>query len=363
MTLWQDARPLTRREARENEREASLERERKSGSRRSAVIEAEAAQEIRAVVDAPGAPASPLAVFESNPAGVISSSPAVVSRADARDSRFNRTLTRRELRAMLAARDGGLNVGNPVSEEPAAGVRSDQTAVPPSRVVFAPGSGASDVPVDSSPSTTVVEAVARAIPRQTESVPRFDRTIVPNRVDGESIAVDRGRLVDEARGATVIGTPRAPDTLGAEPHESFDQIVSRSVATTGAVTTTNALILPSMPASSAIRSGPVRETGDVLLTGSIDLPKSLGTTGAHPNRFDSAEIDGLFDQSDDIVDTGAIIPVKASSAVSTNTSSQGVLAPASRTMRGMPTMLAVTAATMALGVVVLFVGAVVLRVF
>ncbi len=42
MTLWQDARPLTRREARENEREASLERERKSGSRRSAVIEAEA---------------------------------------------------------------------------------------------------------------------------------------------------------------------------------------------------------------------------------------------------------------------------------------------------------------------------------
>jgi|GEM_PF-3665641 len=344
MTLWQDERPMTRREARDSEREASLTRERNFGSRRSPVAETTAVIDDRTVVDP-----SPLAEVRT----------------------FDQTLTRRELRAMLTARDGSQQAGVAAAETPSPVPMSISptaslapSALSPVTPVFIePGVPASDVAKVDSSAPTSTDSISPPFRREAESSAVFESAVLPNESGSAPPAAFGGRVIEGAPVTTAFVAPLGPPSTASELQEPFDQVVSRSIANTGAVTTTNALILPSMPQSSSMRSGSVQETGEVLLTGSIDLPQSLSTTGAHPNRFDTADIDRLFDQNDALVDTGDVLPIKASCAVSTHTSSQGVLSPPKWGSNRLPMILAITAATMALGVVVLFVGAYVLRIF
>src|SRR5690606_24916676 len=78
----------------------------------------------------------------------------------------------------------------------------------------------------------------------------------------------------------------------------FDDLISRAVAQEGATGTTNtsALILPSMPDDTGGLSGPIGATGELYVTGSIDLPKSLGETGGHASIHDSIELDPFLGQ-------------------------------------------------------------------
>src|SRR5690606_12083856 len=50
------------------------------------------------------------------------------------------------------------------------------------------------------------------------------------------------------------------------------------------VVTTNALVIPTIPQASDI-TRPFSSTGEILVTGSIDLPMALGSTGANPARY------------------------------------------------------------------------------
>jgi hypothetical protein len=136
----------------------------------------------------------------------------------------------------------------------------------------------------------------------------------------------------------------------------------RSAVSTGSVTTANALILPSIPAT-GLATSPLTSTGEVMVTGSIDLPKSLGATGQHPDHFDTSDIDRLFEESDAAPATSGVAPVRASKAVATHTSTRGMITPPKARGNRLPVVLAVTAAFLALGVAALLVAGFVFHAF
>jgi hypothetical protein len=138
--------------------------------------------------------------------------------------------------------------------------------------------------------------------------------------------------------------------------QTLDQLMSSGLGAGGIPTTANALILPSIPVQGNA-SGPLpNSTGEVLITGSFDLPRSLGATGQHPNTFDSSEMDHLLDPLDESGPSNSVAPVSASRAVSTHTSTRGVMTPPKKSGTRLPMILAVTAALLAVGVIALFIA-------
>ncbi|WP_022907295.1 hypothetical protein [Curtobacterium sp. B18] len=126
---------------------------------------------------------------------------------------------------------------------------------------------------------------------------------------------------------------QAHDSNDAEVHD--EETGTRRVA----VTNTNAIILPN--SALADPTGALNATGEVILTGSIDLPASLSSTGSH-RPIDGAEVDRLLEQHDEQPETDAS-PVRASRAVSSHTSTrQVVLAAAKPKESRTPLILGVT---------------------
>ncbi|MHA7986730.1 hypothetical protein ACX9R5_13090 [Rathayibacter sp. CAU 1779] len=140
-----------------------------------------------------------------------------------------------------------------------------------------------------------------------------------------------------------------------------DAASPRSAVSTGSVTTANALILPSVP-SAGLATAPLTSTGEVIVTGSIELPRSLGSTGQHPDHFDSSDIDRLFEESD-AMPNSSVAPVRASKAVATHTSTRGMITPPTKRGNRLPVVLAVTAGFLALGVTALLVAGYVFHAF
>lgn len=127
--------------------------------------------------------------------------------------------------------------------------------------------------------------------------------------------------------------------------------VSRGFGSPSAAT--NALVLPS-----GGLDGPLSSTGEVFITGSIQLPRSLASMGAHPDRMDSTDLDFL-DPDDYQVAATDSQPVRAVRAVSTHTGSTGVIGSAKpRSNRGF-TALVIAAGTMAVLVAGILVVAIV----
>lgn len=112
-----------------------------------------------------------------------------------------------------------------------------------------------------------------------------------------------------------------PSDAGSAAEESgdFDDLISRAVAQESATSTTNtsALILPNMPDTAAL-SGPLGGTGELFITGSISLPKSLGETGGHAPMIAGLDADHLddLDYNGLPATRNPILPVSATRAVS-----------------------------------------------
>jgi len=141
-----------------------------------------------------------------------------------------------------------------------------------------------------------------------------------------------------------------------ERAEPFDQLLSRGGMSHGVPTTTNALIMPTLPDHGPMGNS-FASSGEVIVTGSIDLPRSYGATGVHPSQIDSSDVDRLFDQVEDGAGVGA--PVAATRAISTQGAARAMMAPPKKEGMNAPLVLAVTAGVLALGVVAtLVIGAV-----
>ncbi|WP_074258998.1 hypothetical protein [Agromyces cerinus] len=162
---------------------------------------------------------------------------------------------------------------------------------------------------------------------------------------------------DEASPSPAVGHWTSQLNAPVESAEPFDQLLSRGGVSHGVPTTTNALILPTLPDHGSLGGSPLASSGEIIATGSIDLPRSYGATGVHPSRIDSSDVDRLFDQIEE-VGTGAA-PVAATRAISTQGAARAMIAPPKKEGMNVPLVLAVTAGVLALGVVAtLVIGAV-----
>lgn len=224
-----------------------------------------------------------------------------------------RTLTRRELRALIEASQAG---GELDEDDDSDGIDDPVTVV-------------ASVPPSPSRTTTVHQPAATA-----ES-------------DGQAVL------------SKPVGHWTSQLDLPAEQPEPFDQLLARGGGGShGVPTTTNALILPTMPNQGAIGQA-LPDGAEIIVTGSIDLPRSYGATGLHPSQLDSGDVDRLIDHVEDAGGAGAA-PVSASRAVSTQGHPRDMIAPPKKEGVNAPLVLAVTAGVLALGVVAsLVVGAMV----
>ena len=141
--------------------------------------------------------------------------------------------------------------------------------------------------------------------------------------------------------------------------EFHETTINRTVGSGS--TATSALVLPTIPGGHDIR-GPLTGTGEIMLTGSIELPHTLSSTGATA-RFDNGGIDALFDAGDAEVISTDSAPVRAIKAVSTHNSGQGVTHTQKPKGTRTLTVLLIAASSMAVVVAGLLITAFALNVF
>jgi hypothetical protein len=121
-------------------------------------------------------------------------------------------------------------------------------------------------------------------------------------------------------------------------------------------------VLPSIPQVGDV-TRPISNTGEVLITGSIDLPRSLGSTGSYPTHFDRSDVDAII-AADDREDSAAdSAPVRAIRAVSTNNDSPALVAEGAAKESRTPFVLAIIAAATLVITVALVIAGFIFNVF
>jgi hypothetical protein len=360
MTLGNDPQPLTRRQMREMARAQEPVSDVEPGSVDDGA-EVEASSRETGTTDAstgtisafaPRTPAGRPAGDESRddePADGAPGQDGPSSVTTERATVPERTLTRRELRELMSARQAET------------GVVPDQDAVPPGFVIDDDVVD-DDVPEDSfdddEASGGRLEAPHEAGTDAENEIPQAPAFGVPQ---APALSLPPQAL-NPPVGHWSIDRDVDEHTRLLDQKQPFDQLLSRGVAAGGIPTTTNALILPSIP-QQGNSSESLTSTGEILITGSIDLPRSLGSTGAHPSHFDSAEMDHMLDQLDEGGPATSVAPVSASRAVSTHTSTRGVMTPPKKHVASLPVILAVTAGVLLVGVLALFAAGYLFQIF
>ena len=262
-----------------------------------------------------------------------------------------RTLSRREMRALIQAEQEAAGQSGPlplVAPEPR--VTTGLTnAISEFDALMARAAAAGPVPSAPAPAA-YVETAAPATPAQQPSTPAQQPAAevepvieaawplsmpepspapvaqaapapaappVPAPVVEVETAIPNQALMEDREPAP--WTPRTghwASQLDQDDDEVPETTVNRTIGS--ATLTTNALVLPTNP-DGDIR-GPLTSTGEILLTGSIDLPLSLASTGVS-GRIENSGMDLLFETHDaESVSTDSQ-PVSAIRAVSTQSGS------------------------------------------
>ncbi|TIH34334.1 hypothetical protein D4765_13140 [Subtercola vilae] len=172
--------------------------------------------------------------------------------------------------------------------------------------------------------------------------------------------------IDDGSSAPILAplfqAPAEREVVASDPTlASFDDLIASRGVGSSNIASTSALVLPSVPNHGDVGTA-LDETGEVIITGSIDLPMSLGSTGAAPaDGLESAELDAFLDSDAEI--GSDVAPVSATRAISTHGTNSGLVAPPKRRGATAPVVLAVTAGVLAIGVVGLLLAAFVFRIF
>ncbi|MFF2051647.1 hypothetical protein ACFVU2_08600 [Leifsonia sp. NPDC058194] len=282
-----------------------------------------------------------------------------------------RTLTRREMRAMMQAQEANQQANHtPHLAEPVVPIAFD---APPAATPEQPA-GAQEPSFGAQPEAAVADDTKKAWPfapltpsssgEEAEKKPAF----APNPAFEAPAFAPAPAAAQPAPTDDVSAEERRPFTpptghwsTAADVEDVSEPIISRNVGQSTAATTTNALILPSIPRPDA--TAPLTSTGEILVTGSIDLPRGVGSTGLNPEHLDSSDIDNLLDGEENEFNTSEVAPVRASRAISTHTSTRGVITPPKKRGNALPTVLIITAGVLAVGVIGLLVAAYWLKVF
>jgi hypothetical protein len=202
-------------------------------------------------------------------------------------------LTRRQARAHERIRTASV----PVIQPDAVPVVSSAAAVPP----------ATEAPL-------VAEATDEALPADAPKPQDAPDESLP--LPSDSVAIEP----ESAEAAPAIVNPElgsellAGETPAVSIPPSFDQLISRAPSSTGAVVTPNALILSQTPNATPL--GPITATGEVLITGSFDLPAGLGSVGHAHGTADGKDVDATLIDGE-LPPASSPTPIAASAAIST----------------------------------------------
>lgn len=182
----------------------------------------------------------------------------------------------------------------------------------------------------------------------------------------EQDAVHDGRPRDDLDTQRAVVNPQfgagflAGDADPVELPPSFDQLISRSV--TGAIGTGNALILSQTPSAPPLVA-PVTATGEILITGSFNLPEGLGSTGHAAGTADGKEVDAVLIDGE-LPAHSSPTPIAASAAISTVKNGGDIIKPPAPEKGGrLMLTLAITAGVLALALVGVLILAFVTGVF
>jgi hypothetical protein len=181
---------------------------------------------------------------------------------------------------------------------------------------------------------------------------------------GEAPTIDEPeaapKSVSPLLGASLLGdAPEASEPAVVEFPPSFDQLLSR---TTGSIAIPNTLIVSQAPEVAALVA-PVTSTGEVIITGTFNLPEGLGSTGHAKGTADGKEIDATLVDGE-LPSHSSPTPIAASAAVSTVKTPGDVIKPPTPEKGGKLMMsLAITAGVLALALVGVLILAFVTGVF
>jgi hypothetical protein len=164
-----------------------------------------------------------------------------------------------------------------------------------------------------------------------------------------STSPDGGGRPDESDAAPVV-PPGHWSTQSDEP--DAESVPGRQLGTSTGQQ--NALILTD--AQVADVTGALNATGEIIITGSIDLPRSLASTGSQA-RIDNSDMDRILEQGDAEQASSDAEPVRASRAISTHTSTRAVVLAASQPKGNhLPLILGISGGVVGLGIIGLIIG-------
>ncbi|BDV30736.1 hypothetical protein [Microbacterium terricola] len=175
--------------------------------------------------------------------------------------------------------------------------------------------------------------------------------------EAQEEVVDRPLVHPELGAELLAGEPASVDLP-----PSFDQLLARSA--TGSMAATNALILSQTPAGAgASIVAPVTATGEILITGTLNLPEGLGSTGHAHGTADGKEVDAVLVDGE-LPAHSSPTPIAASAAISTVKSAGEIIQPPAPE-KGSKLMLtlAITAGVLAVALVGVLIVAIVTGVF
>lgn len=236
---------------------------------------------------------------------------------------------------------------------PAADVVEDDDAVddvvsvePVSAVSAAESLGEVPLEVIDEPNEAVDDVVALGLSSET------DPDDVLADIDDQEDAGQERSTVNPAFGEDLLGqTAEAPKPFT----PSFDDLLSVSDSTGSQHLAPSALIFTPSPGEGSL-SGPVASTGEILVTGSYELPQGIGSQGHAHGTTDGKEVDAVLIDGE-LPPASSPTPIAASSAVSTiKPAGEVIRPPAPEKGNKLMLILAITAGglALALGVVLIF---------
>ncbi|MDR6868391.1 hypothetical protein J2Y69_003007 [Microbacterium resistens] len=163
-------------------------------------------------------------------------------------------------------------------------------------------------------------------------------------VSEPSAPIAKDHTVTEGFGAALLETAPAEE----KPRSFDDLLVSDSTGSQHAAP--NALIFQQSPGMPSL-SGPVAATGEILVTGSYDLPEGLGSQGHAKGTTDGKEVDVVLVDGE-LPAASSPTPIAASAAISTIKPAGEVIRPPEPEKSGrLMIALTITAGALALALV------------
>lgn len=274
------------------------------------------------------------------------------------------TLSRRELRALREqlglAPEGETGVAPTVPSaavsgaESAAAPAAASTATPLIEPAPAPAAVAPVVPPVMAPPVAPPPVMAPPVmpPPAAPPVVTAPPAAPPAAFEPAPLAEPTSPLAQPTGGAVSLGSAPTGShwSVGIDADDDpFENTFSREVGSTSSLTSTNALVLPEMPTGSI--AGPVTGTGEIIITGMIDLPRVVSSTGTVPTVHESPDVDDLFEPGELAVAPPDAAPVSAAKAVSVHTQAQTIITPTGSRVSSNAVTTALVAATVVMAVV------------